>query len=83
MAGSALLASLRIALRRTIRKPPQTKPPINSIVVKAKSFTAATVPASRATDGNNFFTSFFNQFGKEVFLDLVEGFGACVLIVVS
>ena len=30
------------------------------IVVKAKSFTAATVPASRATDGNNFFTTYFN-----------------------
>jgi hypothetical protein len=32
---------------------------INEIVVKAKAFTAATVPASRATDGNNFFTSYF------------------------
>ena len=27
--------------------------------MKAQAFTAATVPASRATDGNNFFTSYF------------------------
>ena len=33
---------------------------INDIVTKSKAFTAATVPASRATDGNNFFTSYFN-----------------------
>ena len=32
---------------------------INDIIIKAKAFTAATVPASRATDGNNFFTSYF------------------------
>ena len=32
---------------------------ISDIIVKAQSFTAATVPASRATDGNNFFASFF------------------------
>ena len=32
---------------------------IDDIIVKAQAFTAATVPASRATDGNNFFTSFF------------------------
>ncbi|MHC4506821.1 MAG: pilus assembly protein, partial [Planctomycetota bacterium] len=32
---------------------------IASISAKARAFTAATVPASRATDGNNFFTSYF------------------------
>jgi type IV pilus assembly protein PilY1 len=32
---------------------------IGDIIVKAQAFTAATVPASRATDGNNFFTSYF------------------------
>ena len=32
---------------------------IDDIIVKAQAFTAATVPASRATDGNNFFTSYF------------------------
>ncbi len=32
---------------------------INDIIVKAQAFTAATVPASRATDGNNFFASYF------------------------
>jgi len=32
---------------------------IADIIVKAQSFTAATVPASRATDGNNFFSSYF------------------------
>jgi type IV pilus assembly protein PilY1 len=32
---------------------------INEIVAKSKAFTAATVPASRSTDGNNFFTSYF------------------------
>jgi hypothetical protein len=32
---------------------------IDDIIVKAQAFTAATVPASRATDGNNFFSSYF------------------------
>ena len=32
---------------------------IDDIIVKAQAFTAATVPASRATDGNNFFASYF------------------------
>jgi type IV pilus assembly protein PilY1 len=32
---------------------------INAIVEKSMSFTAATVPASRTTDGDNFYTSFF------------------------
>ena len=33
---------------------------INDIVAKSKSFSAATVPASRASDGNNFFSTYFN-----------------------
>jgi type IV pilus assembly protein PilY1 len=32
---------------------------INAIIEKSMSFTAATVPASRTTDGDNFYTSFF------------------------
>ncbi len=32
---------------------------ISDIIEKSQSFTAATVPASRATDGNNFFASYF------------------------
>ncbi|MCG8590339.1 MAG: hypothetical protein MJE66_13705, partial [Proteobacteria bacterium] len=32
---------------------------VTDIVEKSQSFTAATVPASRATEGNNFYTSFF------------------------
>jgi type IV pilus assembly protein PilY1 len=32
---------------------------ISDIVAKSHAFTAATVPASRATDGNNFFSSYF------------------------
>ncbi|MDJ0848327.1 MAG: hypothetical protein QNK04_08125 [Myxococcota bacterium] len=38
-----------------------------SIVDKAFSFTAATVPASRATDGNNFFATYFRPSGTEPF----------------
>jgi type IV pilus assembly protein PilY1 len=32
---------------------------ITDIINKAQAFTAATVPASRTTDGNNFYTSYF------------------------
>ncbi len=32
---------------------------LTDIIEKSQSFTAATVPASRATDGNNFYTSYF------------------------
>ncbi len=37
---------------------------IEDIIEKSQSFTAATVPASRATDGNNFFTSYFDPSEK-------------------
>ncbi len=37
------------------------------IVVKSKAFTAATVPASRATDGNNFFSTYFNPSTSDPF----------------
>jgi len=32
---------------------------LSEVVTKSRAFTAATVPSSRATDGNNFFTSYF------------------------
>jgi type IV pilus assembly protein PilY1 len=33
---------------------------LQSVIEKSQSFTAATVPASRATDGNNFFVTYFD-----------------------
>ena len=40
---------------------------IDDIIVKAQAFTAATVPASRATDGNNFFSSYFVPFNGSAY----------------
>ncbi len=40
---------------------------VTDIIEKSQSFTAATVPASRATDGNNFYASFFLPNGKSAY----------------
>jgi len=40
---------------------------ITDVIEKSQSFTAATVPASRATDGNNFYASFFVPSGESAF----------------
>ncbi|MGH0037787.1 MAG: pilus assembly protein [Myxococcota bacterium] len=40
---------------------------VTDIIEKSQSFTAATVPASRATDGNNFYASFFLPSGKSAY----------------
>ena len=40
---------------------------ITDIIEKSQSFTAATVPASRATDGNNFYASFFLPQGDSAY----------------
>jgi len=42
---------------------------VTDIIQKSQGFTAATVPASRSTDGNNFFTTYFNPRPREAFWD--------------
>ncbi len=40
---------------------------LTDIIEKSQSFTAATVPASRATDGNNFYASYFLPSGSSAY----------------
>jgi len=42
---------------------------VSDIIQKSQGFTAATVPASRSTDGNNFFTTYFNPRPHDPFWD--------------
>ena len=42
---------------------------VTDIIEKSQGFTAATVPASRSTDGNNFYTTYFNPAGSDPFWD--------------
>ena len=39
----------------------------SDIINKSQSFTAATVPASRATDGSNFYATYFNPSGDDAY----------------
>src|SRR5207247_5916488 len=40
---------------------------LNDIIEKSRSFTAATVPSARTTDGGDFYNSFFLPSGKSAF----------------
>jgi type IV pilus assembly protein PilY1 len=66
---------------------------LNSILEKAQSFTAATVPSSRTADGGDFFTTYFLPSGKRAFWegslrawhieangDITDANGDCALV---